>query len=87
MRLRPHCGHGGERLPQEQQGETSMTDFLLDNLKLIMLFLLFGSIIGLSHLNAENLAKMKSVLFALKRQGIALSSAPTLLHDNGSIQN
>jgi len=64
-----------------------MTDFLLENIKLVILFLLFGSIIGLSHLNAENLAKMKSVLSALKRQAVALRSPPALLHDNGSIPN
>jgi hypothetical protein len=85
-RLRPHCGHGGEWLPQEKK-ETAMTDFLLENIKLVILFLLFGSIIGLSHLNAENLAKMKSVLSALKRQAVALRSPPALLHDNGSIPN
>ena len=30
-----------------------MTAFLVDNLKLIMLFMLIGSIIGLSHLSRE----------------------------------
>ena len=30
-----------------------MTAFLVENLKLIMLFMLIGSIIGLSHLNGE----------------------------------
>jgi hypothetical protein len=39
-----------------------MTDFALENVKLIMLFLLIGSVIGLSHLNANNLAKLKSAL-------------------------
>jgi hypothetical protein len=38
-------------LPQEQQRETSMTALMLENLKLIMLFMLIGSIIGLSHLS------------------------------------
>jgi len=32
-----------------------MTDLLLENFKLIVLFLLIGSIIGLSHLSGENL--------------------------------
>ena len=36
-----------------------MTDFLLENLKLIILFSLIGSIIGLSHLTGENLTKLK----------------------------
>jgi hypothetical protein len=66
----PTCGHGCEQLPQEQQGETPMTDIMLENLKLIVLFLLFGSIIGLSHLSAENLTKIKSVLKGLKRQAV-----------------
>ena len=39
-----------------------MTDFALENVKLIMLFALIGTVIGLSHLNAANLAKVKSVL-------------------------
>ena len=38
-----------------------MTD-LLENLKLIVLFLLIGSIIGLSHLSGENLTKMKRAI-------------------------
>jgi hypothetical protein len=36
-----------------------MTELLLENLKLIILFLLIGSIIGLSHLTGENLTKLK----------------------------
>ena len=39
-----------------------MTDLLLENLKLIVLFLLIGSIIGLSHLSGEDLAKMKRAI-------------------------
>jgi len=39
-----------------------MTDLLLENLKLIVLFLLIGSIIGLSHLSGENLTKMKRAI-------------------------
>jgi hypothetical protein len=34
-----------------------MTALVLENLKLIVLFLLIGSIIGLSHLSGENLTK------------------------------
>jgi hypothetical protein len=56
------AGTQAKELAQEQQGETSMTDLLLENLKLIVLFLLIGSIIGLSHLNGENLAKMKRAI-------------------------
>jgi hypothetical protein len=37
-----------------------MTAFVLENLKLIMPFLLIGSIIGLSHLSGENLTKNKT---------------------------
>ena len=36
-----------------------MTALMLENLKLIILFLLIGSIIGLSHLTGENLTKLK----------------------------
>jgi len=39
-----------------------MTDLLLENLKLIILFLLIGSIMGLSHLSGENLTKMKRAI-------------------------
>ena len=42
-----------------------VTDFALENAKLIMLFTLIGTVIGLSHLNADNLAKVK---FAIGRQ-------------------
>ena len=46
-----------------------MLDFTLENLKLIVLFLLIGTIIVLSHLNAENLAKIKSALMSHKTRG------------------
>jgi hypothetical protein len=36
-----------------------MTAFMLENAKLIMLFVLIGSVIGLSHLSGENLPKIK----------------------------
>ena len=36
-----------------------MAALMLENLKLIILFLLISSIIGLSHLNGENLTKLK----------------------------
>ncbi len=36
-----------------------MAELLLENLKLIILFLLIGFIIGLSHLTGENLTKLK----------------------------
>jgi hypothetical protein len=39
-----------------------MTDLLLENFKLVVLFLLIGSIIGLSHLSGENLTKMKRAI-------------------------
>ena len=39
-----------------------MTDLLLENFKLVILFLLIGSIIGLSHLSGENLTKMKRAI-------------------------
>jgi hypothetical protein len=39
-----------------------MTDLLLENFKLIVLFLLIGSIIGLSHFSGENLTKMKRAI-------------------------
>ena len=36
-----------------------MAALMLENPKLIILFLLIGSIIGLSHLTGENLTKLK----------------------------
>jgi hypothetical protein len=39
---------------------TPMTDFALENAKLIMLFVLISTVIGLSHLNVNILAKLKS---------------------------
>lgn len=39
-----------------------VAEFALENAKLIMLFALIGAVIGLSHLNADNLAKFKSAL-------------------------
>ena len=47
-----------------------LTDFALENVKLIMLFVLIGTLIGLSHLNAENLAKSKSALIRAIWRGI-----------------
>jgi hypothetical protein len=46
------------KLPQKQQRETSMTALMLENLKLIMLFMLIGSIIGLSHRARKGFAAM-----------------------------
>ena len=40
-------------------GQPSMIALVFDNPKLIMLFLLIGTIIRLSHVSGENLAKMK----------------------------
>ena len=57
-----------------------MLDFTLENLKLIVLFLLIGTILVLSHLNAENLAKIKSALMSHKTRGSGLRAkaiAPT----------
>ena len=39
-----------------------MAALMLENLKLIILFLLIGSIIGLSHLRGENLTDMKRAI-------------------------
>ena len=39
-----------------------LTDFALENAKLIMLFTLIGAIIGLSHLDADRLAALKAAL-------------------------
>ena len=47
-----------------------MSDFALENVKLIMLFMLIGSVIGLSHLNAKNLANLKSMLTGRLWRGI-----------------
>jgi hypothetical protein len=58
-----------------------MLDFTLENLKLVILFMLIGTIIVLSHLNAENLAKMKSALVGHKTRGIG-SSDKSLVQTN-----
>ena len=47
-----------------------MTEFALENVKLIMLFALIGSVIGLSHLNANKMAKLKSALTGQLWRGI-----------------
>jgi hypothetical protein len=39
-----------------------MTALLVENLKPIMLFMLIGSTIGLSHLSGESLTKMKRAI-------------------------
>jgi hypothetical protein len=39
-----------------------MTDLLLENFKLIVLFLLIGSIVGLSHFSGENLTTMRRAI-------------------------
>ena len=59
---REHIGGTEAPLPHEQQRETSMAALMLENLKLIILFLLIGSIIGLSHLRGENLTDMKRAI-------------------------
>jgi hypothetical protein len=50
-----HTLRGAEanEFPQALQGTTSMTALLLENFKLITLFMLIGSIIGLSRLDGE----------------------------------
>jgi hypothetical protein len=52
-----------------------MTDFLLENLKLIILFSLIGSIIGLSHLTGENLTKMKRAIHSRRWREIGSITA------------
>ena len=47
-----------------------LTDFALENAKLIMLFALIGSVIGLSHLDTKSLVKLKSVLIGRLWLGI-----------------
>jgi hypothetical protein len=46
--LRAHGGRIGTR--KNNKGVTSMTALLLENLKLVILFLLIGTLVGLSHL-------------------------------------
>ena len=58
-----------------------MLDFTLENLKLVILFMLIATIIVLSHLNAENLAKMKTALMGHKTRGIG-PSAKTIASAN-----
>jgi hypothetical protein len=55
-----------------------MLDFTLENLKLVILFMLIGTIIVLSHLNVENLAKMKSALMGHKTRGIGRNAKATV---------
>ena len=52
-----------------------MTDLLLENLKLIILFLLIGSIIGLSYLCDENLTKMKRAIHGRRWREIGSNAA------------
>jgi len=52
-----------------------MTDLLLENLKLIVLFLLIGSIIGLSHLSGGNLTKMKGAIHSRRWREIGSIAA------------
>jgi hypothetical protein len=47
--LRAHGGRIGTR--KNNKGATSMTALLIENLKLIILVLLIGTIVGLSHLS------------------------------------
>ena len=47
-----------------------LTDFALENAKLIMLFALIGTVIGLSHVHAEHLSKIKSALSRAIWRGI-----------------
>jgi hypothetical protein len=49
-----------QQLPQEQLGGTSMTDILLENLKLIVLFILIAAVIGMSHFGAATPARPKA---------------------------
>ena len=47
-----------------------MTALVLEHLKLAILYLLIAAIIGFSHLNSENLAKMKRKLGGQDWRGI-----------------
>jgi hypothetical protein len=47
-----------------------MTALLLENLKLIVLFLLIGAIIGLSYLSSETLPKIKPAHAGQRRRAI-----------------
>jgi hypothetical protein len=57
-----------------------MTAFMLENAKLIMLFVLIGSVIGLSHLSGESLPEIKRELGGRLWRAIGMSAkslAPT----------
>ena len=45
-----------------------MTVLMLEDIKLIILFVLIASIIGLSHLNAKNMTKMKRAIYGRRRR-------------------
>ena len=47
------------RFHNNSKGDTSMTALMLENFKLIVLFIFFACVIGLSRLGAENPTKMK----------------------------
>jgi hypothetical protein len=67
MRQRTYCAHGSnqppqeqQQPPQEQQGKTPMTDILLENIKLVMLFVLIATVIGMSHFGLASPTRRKS---------------------------
>jgi len=55
-----------------------VAEFALENAKLIMLFALIGTLIGLSHLNADSLAQLKSALSDRLWRAIARMSNTTV---------
>ena len=55
-----------------------MAALMLENLKLIILFLLIGSIIGLSHLTGENLTKLKHAFHSRRWRDIGSITAQLL---------
>jgi hypothetical protein len=59
--------HCHRELRKNKEGGAQMTGLILDNVKLIILFALVGSVLGLSSLNTKNIARMKRAFAKLHR--------------------
>jgi hypothetical protein len=59
VEFKPIVAHVSNKGGRGSSGVVPMIALLFENLKLIMLFMLIGTIIGLSHLRGEALTHMK----------------------------
>jgi hypothetical protein len=67
MRRRTHCNDGSNQFPQEHKNfrkntkmRTAMTDLLLENVKLVLLFVWIAAVIALSYVGQPARAKRQS---------------------------